>query len=67
MKDFIVKNWAQGFKSYAVWFSVIATGLLAALEYVNQSLDIPLAYAPVIAGLSAFLGWIIKQPSIKGK
>lgn len=65
MKEFIVKNWAQGFKSLAVWFPVIATGLLAVVEYVNQSFDVPFVWIPVIVGVTSFLGWVIRQPSIK--
>lgn len=70
MSNFIVSNWKQVFKSLAVWFPVVATGILAAIEYVNRSFDVPLVWIPVLTGVTGFLGWIIRQPSItnnKGK
>ena len=65
MKDIISNNWYKFYKSLAVILPLLATIILAVIDYYTQLNSIPPALLPVVVGVSSVLGWIIKQPSLR--
>lgn len=61
----IVKNWREVYKSFAVWFPVVATIIYQALLTLLDAGTIPPNLEPLVVGVSGALGWIIRQPYIK--
>ena len=63
----LVKNWSQVYKSLAVWFPVIATGLYTILKESSAAGLVPDSALPIVVGITGALGWVIKQPSLRRK
>lgn len=67
MSKVIVSNWKQVYKSLAVWFPIIASGIYVLLQDSTAAGVIPEKYLPIVIGLTGILGWVIPQKSIKKK
>ena len=66
MKDLISNNWYKFYKSLAVILPLLATIIIAVADYYTAQNLIPTAMLPVVVGVTSVLGWIIKQPSLRG-
>ena len=66
MKDLISNNWYKFYKSLAVILPLLATIIIAVADYYTSQDLIPTSMLPVVVGVTSVLGWIIKQPSLRG-
>ena len=66
MKNFISSNWYKFYKSLAVLLPLLATTLITVADYYTAHDLIPASMLPVVVGVTSVLGWIIKQPSLRG-
>ena len=66
MKQFISSNWYKFYKSLAVLLPLLATIIIAVADYYTTQDLIPTAMLPVVVGITSVLGWVIKQPSLRG-
>ena len=65
MKNFISSNWYKFYKSLAVILPLLATIIIAVVDYYTANNLVPTAMLPVVVGVTSVLGWIIKQPSLR--
>ena len=65
MKDLISNNWYKFYKSLAVLLPLLATIIIAVVDYYTAQDLIPTSMLPVVVGVTSVLGWIIKQPSLR--
>lgn len=61
-----VEHWQRMFGSYAVWFPVLGSIVLYALQVLLGTDLIPDAYYPAVVAVTGFLGRIIPQPNLYG-
>lgn len=66
MKDLISSNWYKFYKSLAVLLPLLATIIIAVADYYTAQDLVPTSMLPVVVGVTSVLGWIIKQPSLRG-
>mgnify|MGYP003604842378 FL=1 len=66
MKDIISNNWYKFYKSLAVLLPLLATIIIAVADYYTAQNLIPTSMLPVVVGVTSILGWVIKQPSLRG-
>ena len=65
MQNFISKNWYKFYKSLAVILPLLATIIIAVVDYYTAQNLIPTSMLPVVVGFTSVLGWVIKQPSLR--
>lgn len=66
MKNIISNNWYKFYKSLAVILPFIATIIIAVADYYTANNLVPTSLLPLVVGVSSVIGWIIKQPNLRG-
>lgn len=65
MKNLIVSNWRQVYKSLAVWLPILGLTLYEFLQQASNFDAVPEHLHVPVAATLGILGWVIKQPGIK--
>lgn len=65
MKQLIVSNWKQFYKSLAIWLPILGLTLYEFLQQATIFGAVPEHLHVPVAAVLGILGWVIKQPSMK--
>lgn len=65
MKNLIVSNWKQVYRSLAIWLPILGLTLYEFLQQATSFDVVPDHLHVPVAATMGILGWLIKQPKIR--